>query len=194
MNEVIFTSGCHGEPKGVMHTPNTGLAALYPLIERLAFTERDVLLMASTLGHQTGYLYSHCLNLLLGSTVVWMDVWNAEEAARVIEAERVTFTMGATPFLRDLTLCADGARPELAPRVHLRGRAHSAPAREGRARATPVCHLRGLGHDGERARELQRARRSGGESGEHRRLASLRHAPPRGGRGRIARASWGERG
>ena len=103
VNEVIFTSGTTGEPKGVMHTPNTGLAALYPVIERLAFTERDVLLMASTLGHQTGYLYSHCLNLLLGSTVVWMDIWNAEEAARVIEAERVTFTMGATPFLRDLT-------------------------------------------------------------------------------------------
>jgi cyclohexanecarboxylate-CoA ligase len=34
---------------------------------------------------------------------VWMDIWNAEEAARIIEAERVTFTMGATPFLRDLT-------------------------------------------------------------------------------------------
>jgi cyclohexanecarboxylate-CoA ligase len=103
VHEVIFTSGTTGEPKGVMHTPNTALATLYTLIERLGFTERDVLFMASTLGHQTGYLYGYCLNVLLGATAVWMDIWNPEEAARIIETERVTFTMGATPFLRDLT-------------------------------------------------------------------------------------------
>jgi cyclohexanecarboxylate-CoA ligase len=103
VHEVVFTSGTTGEPKGVMHTPNTVLSTTYTMIDRLEFSERDVLLMASTLGHQTGYLYGYCLNMLLGSTAVWMDVWNAAAAARLIEAERVTFTMGATPFLRDLT-------------------------------------------------------------------------------------------
>jgi cyclohexanecarboxylate-CoA ligase len=103
VHEVIFTSGTTGEPKGVMHTPNTVLSTIHHLIERLGFSERDVILMASTLGHQTGYLYGYCLTLLLGGTTIWMDIWNAEEAARLIEAERVTFTMGATPFLRDLT-------------------------------------------------------------------------------------------
>jgi len=103
VHEVAFTSGTTGEPKGVMHTQNTTLSTLHHVIERLELTGRDVLLMASTVGHQTGFLYGHCLNMLLGATTVWMDVWNVEEAARLIEAERVTFSMGATPFLRDLT-------------------------------------------------------------------------------------------
>ena len=103
VHEAVFTSGTTGEPKGVLHTPNTALSTIYPLIERLAFTDRDVILMASTLGHQTGYLYGYCLNMLLGTTAVWLDIWKPEEAARLIETERVTFTMGATPFLQDLT-------------------------------------------------------------------------------------------
>ena len=103
VHEVVFTSGTTGEPKGVMHALNTVLSTIYPVIERLAFSERDVILMASTLGHQTGYLYGFCLNLLLGARAVWLDVWNAQAAAALIAGERVTFSMGATPFLRDLT-------------------------------------------------------------------------------------------
>jgi cyclohexanecarboxylate-CoA ligase len=103
VNEVIFTSGTTGEPKGVMHTPNTVLAIVYPVIERLDLSERDAILMASTFAHQTGYLYGYCLTFVLGATGVWLDVWDATAAARLIEAERVTFTMGATPFLHDLT-------------------------------------------------------------------------------------------
>ena len=103
VTEVIFTSGTTGEPKGVMHTPNTVLSLMYLAIRRLGFSERDVILMASTFGHQTGYLYGFCLTFLLGATGIWLDVWSAEEAARLIEAHKVTFTMGATPFLQDLT-------------------------------------------------------------------------------------------
>ena len=105
VSEVVFTSGTTGEPKGVMHTANTVLSIIYPLIERLEFSDRDVALMSSTFGHQTGYLYGYCLTVLLGSTGVWLDVWNATDAARLIEAEGVTYTMGATPFLQDLTYC-----------------------------------------------------------------------------------------
>jgi cyclohexanecarboxylate-CoA ligase len=103
VHEVVFTSGTTGEPKGVMHTQNTTCSTIHRVIERLELSDRDVILMASTVGHQTGYLYGYCASLLLGAPTVWMDVWNVEEAARLIEAEGVTVTMGATPFLRDLT-------------------------------------------------------------------------------------------
>ena len=103
VSEVIFTSGTTGEPKGVMHTANTILAIILPLLDRLRFTDRDVVLMASTIGHQTGYLYGMATPLVIGGRLVWLDVWNAAEAARLIEAEGCTYTMGATPFLQDLT-------------------------------------------------------------------------------------------
>jgi cyclohexanecarboxylate-CoA ligase len=103
VNEVIFTSGTTGEPKGVMHTSNTTLAIVHPMIERFGLSQRDVMLMSSTFAHQTGYLYGYSLTLVLGGRGVWLPVWNAIEAARLIERERVTFTMGATPFLQDLT-------------------------------------------------------------------------------------------
>ncbi|HZP37040.1 MAG TPA: AMP-binding protein [Methylomirabilota bacterium] len=103
VHEVVFTSGTTGEPKGVMHTENTTLSLLPRAIERLELSDRDVMLMASTVGHQTGFLFGYCLTVLLGGTTVWMDVWNVEAGARLIEAEGVTVSMGATPFLRDLT-------------------------------------------------------------------------------------------
>ncbi len=110
VTEIIFTSGTTGEPKGVMHTANTILAIVLPLVERLRFTDRDVVLMASTIGHQTGYLYGMTLPLVVGGQMVWMDVWDAAEAARRIEAHGCTYTMGATPFLRDLTYTSALAR------------------------------------------------------------------------------------
>jgi len=101
--EVVFTSGTTGEPKGAMHTPNTALANVHRVVERLEFSERDVVFMASTFAHQTGYLFGYCLTFVLGATGVWLDVWNPLEAARLIATEGVTFTMGSTPFLQDLT-------------------------------------------------------------------------------------------
>ncbi|MGH7326171.1 MAG: AMP-binding protein [Candidatus Rokuibacteriota bacterium] len=114
VTEVVFTSGTTGEPKGVMHTANTSLSIIHPVIDRLGFADSDVALMSSTFGHQTGYLYGYGLTLLLGSTGVWLDVWNAEEAARLIELERVTYTMGATPFLQDLAYARGVGQRDLA--------------------------------------------------------------------------------
>jgi len=101
--EVLYTSGTTGQPKGVMHTSNTLFGNILGYAERLGLSSRDIMLMASPMAHQTGFLYGMLMPIVLGSKAVLQDIWNAETAARLIADERVTWTMGATPFLADLT-------------------------------------------------------------------------------------------
>jgi acyl-CoA synthetase (AMP-forming)/AMP-acid ligase II len=84
-----------------MHTANTLGAILEAMSQRLQLTDGEVFHMASTVGHMTGYTMGVRLPLYLGARAVYQDVWDAEEFIRLIDAERVTFTLGATPFLAD---------------------------------------------------------------------------------------------
>lgn len=102
VTEIVFTSGTTGEPKGVLHTHNTLIYANEALAKRLHLTENDVIHMASTFAHQTGFLYGARLPLQLGARAVYQDIWNPEQFVELIEKERITFTMGATPFVHDL--------------------------------------------------------------------------------------------
>jgi cyclohexanecarboxylate-CoA ligase len=104
-NEVtllIFTSGTTGEPKGVMHTHNTVVAANNPLPARLGITSDSVIHMASTLAHLTGFLYGARLNVQNGATCVLQDVWDAATFVQLVEKHRITYTSAATPFLHDV--------------------------------------------------------------------------------------------
>ncbi len=104
--EVIFTSGTTGQPKGVMHTQNTLNVAADLWLDRVA-PDCSVFHMASTLAHQTGYLYGVRAPIFAGGTVVYQEVWDPTEFARLIEAHQIDASMGATPFLADL-MAVDG--------------------------------------------------------------------------------------
>jgi cyclohexanecarboxylate-CoA ligase len=99
---LIFTSGTTGEPKGVMHTHNTLVAANEPLAERLGVNSESVIHMASTFAHLTGFLYGARLPTQLGATGVYQDVWKAEQFVTLVDKHRITYTSAATPFLYDL--------------------------------------------------------------------------------------------
>ncbi|MBN8909026.1 MAG: AMP-binding protein, partial [Rhodospirillales bacterium] len=111
VTQIVYTSGTTGEPKGVMHTANTLFNNVNACIERTGLTAADVLLMSSPLAHQTGFLYGVMAPIVLGATQVLQDIWQPEMAADLIQSEGVTFTMGSTPFLSDLTEVA-GSRPD----------------------------------------------------------------------------------
>ncbi len=100
---LMYTSGTTGQPKGVMHTHNTLISNIHKYAERVELDSNDTVLMASPLAHLTGFLYGLMMPVVLGCPTVLMDVWDPAEAARVIEAEKCSFTMASTPFLADLT-------------------------------------------------------------------------------------------
>ncbi|ARU06442.1 cyclohexanecarboxylate-CoA ligase [Comamonas serinivorans] len=110
VTQLMYTSGTTGEPKGVMHTANTVSANIHAYAERLHLGADDVILMASPMAHQTGFMYGLMMPIMLGARAVLQDVWDPVLAAQVIRDEGVSFTMASTPFLADLTrVVGDGA-------------------------------------------------------------------------------------
>jgi len=103
VTQLIYTSGTTGEPKGVMHSANTLFANIVPYAERLRLGADDVVLMASPMAHQTGFMYGLMMPIRLRARAVLMDVWEPVRATELIRAEGASFTMASTPFLSDLT-------------------------------------------------------------------------------------------
>ncbi len=102
VTQLIYTSGTTGEPKGVMHSANTTMANILPYAERLRLGADDVVLMASPMAHQTGFMYGLMMPIMLRASAVLQDIWDANQAIALIRAEQATFTMASTPFLTDV--------------------------------------------------------------------------------------------
>ncbi len=85
-----------------MHTANTLMANIIPYAERLRLGSDDVVLMASPMAHQTGFMYGLMMPIMLRASAVLQDIWEPKKAVELIRAEGVTFTMASTPFLTDL--------------------------------------------------------------------------------------------
>ena len=113
VTEIVFTSGATGEPKGVMHTSNTIVAPQLALAASLQLQHDDVIHIASTIAHQTGFLNGVRLPIQLGATVVLQDVWNAEQMVEWIAQHRITVSSGSATFLLDLLRAKNLAQCDL---------------------------------------------------------------------------------
>ncbi len=102
ITQLIYTSGTTGEPKGVMHSANTTMANIVPYAERLRLGADDVVLMASPMAHQTGFMYGLMMPIMLHASAVLQDIWDPKKAVELVRSKGVTFTMASTPFLTDL--------------------------------------------------------------------------------------------
>ena len=111
MAVLMFTSGTTGEPKGVMHTSNSLIACCKALSGRFGLDSSDVLLVASPVGHMTGYAAIVLLSVYLGGTMVLQDVWEAKRGVSLMASEGVTYTAASTPFLSDICEAVKAGAP-----------------------------------------------------------------------------------
>ncbi|KAA8968936.1 AMP-binding protein [Mycobacterium sp.] len=113
---ILYTSGTTGKPKGVLHSHNSIHALIRQIGEYWQVQPGDAFLVPSPIAHIGGSIYAFECPLLLGTTAVLMDRWNADAAVGLMAAERCTHIAGATPFLEQFLAAAErtGTRlPEL---------------------------------------------------------------------------------
>jgi acyl-CoA synthetase (AMP-forming)/AMP-acid ligase II len=143
---MAFTSGTTGNPKGVMHSHNTTLAAARILNGDLALAADDVVMIWLPLGLNWGYL-TLVQSVLAGAKAVLLDRFRPAAALDLIERERVTYIPTAPASLTTILQEPDLARRDLSSlRIVVSGGA-SAPVETIRAwrRAAPGILLELLG-------------------------------------------------
>ncbi|KAB3163717.1 medium-chain fatty-acid--CoA ligase [Escherichia coli] len=99
---VLFISGTEGLPKGVMLTHNNILASERAYCARLNLTWQDVFMMPAPLGHATGFLHGVTAPFLIGARSVLLDIFTPDACLALLEQQRCTCMLGATPFVYDL--------------------------------------------------------------------------------------------
>jgi fatty-acyl-CoA synthase len=91
---ILFTSGTTAQPKGVLSSHQARVWTGIRNCERMRITEKDVLLNPLPFCHEFGGFTIPSHAYLCGCRMVLMDLFNAEEALRLIEEERISVLYG----------------------------------------------------------------------------------------------------
>jgi cyclohexanecarboxylate-CoA ligase len=110
---ILYTSGTTGQPKGVLHSHNSMHALICQLRDYWRVRPGDRFLVPSPIAHIGGSIYAFECPMLLGTTAVLMDRWDAGYAVTLMRAERCTHMAGATPFLEQILTAAERAGTRL---------------------------------------------------------------------------------
>ncbi len=110
---ILYTSGTTGRPKGVLHSHNSMHALIVQLRDHWQVQPGDRFLVPSPIAHIGGCIYAFECPLLLGTSAVLMDRWDADAAVEPHRTQGCTHIAGATPFLEQLLAAAERAGTRL---------------------------------------------------------------------------------
>ena len=116
---IMYTSGSTGHPKGALSSHRGVLSALYSwmclgVATKVAGTQETreeglppAALVTIPLFHCTGSHSAFMLSLVVGRKMVIMHKWDAQEALRLIEQERITWFNGVPTMSAELQAAAE---------------------------------------------------------------------------------------
>lgn len=99
---ILSTSGTTGVPKAALLTHNNILFSERSMVKAFGFGEDDVCYMPSPLNHATGFFHGLITPMISGGRTVLSEAFHVCKAIKGANANRITWSMGATPFIYDI--------------------------------------------------------------------------------------------
>jgi acyl-CoA synthetase (AMP-forming)/AMP-acid ligase II len=102
VGDLLFTSGTTGVPKAVPATHGQTLRAHTYLLGVLGAQPGDRYLVIPPFFHSFGYKFGWVAGIVLGTTIVTIERYDAETAMQTIAAERITIMPGPPTLFTDI--------------------------------------------------------------------------------------------
>jgi HIP---CoA ligase len=113
ISDILFTSGTTGQSKGAMSSHRQALGVAAAWADCGGLTRRDRYLVINPFFHSFGYKAGILVGLLTGAAIVPQPVFDAAEAMRLIETERITVLPGAPTLYQTILDHPDRAKYDL---------------------------------------------------------------------------------
>ena len=104
---ILFTSGTTMGSRGVLLSHNNVISSELSFVRALGLGPDDGIFMPAPLSHATGFHHGVVAMMLCGGKLSLMDQYERYKALELMDRERSSFTMGATPFIYDYLRCMD---------------------------------------------------------------------------------------
>lgn len=114
---MLCTSGTTQGCKAVMYTHNNIIFSEDGFNKAFNLTEHSCIFMPAPLNHATGFHHGLISPMLRGGRIVLQERFHCARAVEIMNRERCTYSMGATPFIYDLVASLDETGKKL---PHLR--------------------------------------------------------------------------